>query len=84
MFGSLCFLIRGHLLAGVWKDSLIARVGQERAQTGLSEPHVRPMDITGQPMKGWLLITPDGVESDAQLRAWIGAALEFVERLPPK
>ncbi len=29
MFGSVCFLLNGNILVGVWKDSLIARVDKE-------------------------------------------------------
>ena len=29
MFGCVCFLLNGNLLVGVWKDSLIARVGKD-------------------------------------------------------
>ena len=29
MFGGICFLLHGNLLVGVWKDSLIARLGPD-------------------------------------------------------
>ena len=30
MFGGICFLLNGNMLVGVWKDSLIARLGPEQ------------------------------------------------------
>jgi hypothetical protein len=84
MFGGLCFLLHGNLLVGVWKDSLIARVGPDRAAEGLLEPHVRPFDVTGRAMKAWVLVGPEGVEVDDHLAAWIGHAAAFVETLPAK
>ena len=53
MFGGIGFLLNGNLLVGVWKDSLVARLGEEQAVEALLDPHVRPFDITGKPMKGW-------------------------------
>ena len=35
-------------------------------------------------MKGWLLVDPEGVEADDQLKAWIERATKFVRTLPKK
>ncbi|MBA4191931.1 MAG: RNA methyltransferase [Planctomycetaceae bacterium] len=82
MFGGIAFLINGNMLVGVWKDSLIARLGPEAGDAALLEPHVRKFDVTGKPMKGWVLVEPDGLEDDDQLRGWLQRALAFVETLP--
>jgi TfoX/Sxy family transcriptional regulator of competence genes len=84
MFGGICFLLHGNLLVGVWKDSLIARVGAESADDLLLEPHVKAMDITGKPMKGWLMIVPEGIAEDDALKKWIQRAQAFVIKLPKK
>jgi len=39
------------------------------------ELHVREFDITGKPMKGWVLVEPEGIEDDDQLKDWIERAL---------
>ena len=52
MFGCVCFLLNGNVLVGVWKDSLIARLGPDEGEEALLEPHVKEFDITGRPMKG--------------------------------
>ena len=83
MFGGIAFLLAGNMLVGVWKDSLIARVGPE-AEAALTEPHVREFDVTGRPMKNWVLVDPPGVEDDDQLNDWIQRALRFVGGLPAK
>jgi hypothetical protein len=72
------------MLVGVWKDSLIVRLGPEEGQEALLEPHVKEFDITGKAMKGWVLVAPDGVEDDDQLRAWIQCAVKFVGKLAAK
>jgi TfoX/Sxy family transcriptional regulator of competence genes len=84
MFGGVGFLLNGNMLVGVWKDSLIVRLGLEAYEEALAEPHVVEFDITGRPMKGWVMVEPDGLEEDDQLREWISRALAFVGRLRGK
>jgi hypothetical protein len=72
------------MLVGVWKDSLIVRLGPDNCDDALLEPHIREFDITGKPMKGWVLVEPEGVEGDDQLKGWIERALKFVKALPAK
>ena len=68
MFGGVGFLLNGNMLVGVWKDSLIVRLGPDQGEEALLEPHVKEFDITGRPMKGWVLVEPEGVEDDDQLK----------------
>jgi hypothetical protein len=83
MFGGIGFLLNGNLLVGVWKDSLVVRLGEEGAEA-LREPHVKEFDITGRPMRNWVLVEAAGGEGDEQLSAWIGRAVKFVGALPAK
>jgi len=83
MFGGTCYLLHGNMLVGVWKEYLIARVGEEAGVAALQEPHVVAFDITGKPMRGWIMVEPAGVEGD-DLARWIESAREYVETLPPK
>src|SRR5215467_2476148 len=71
MFGGIGFLLNGNMLVGVWKDSLIVRLGPDEGEEALREPHVSEFDITGRAMKGWVLVAPQGVEDDDQLRGWV-------------
>lgn len=82
LFGCACFLVRGNVLAGVWKDALVARVGPDGYEDALLEPHVKEFDITGRAMKGWVRVGPAGVEDDEQLNDWIRRSLRFVSKLP--
>lgn len=84
MFGGIGFLLNGNMLVGVWKDSLIVRLGEEEGEAALLEPHVRPFDITGKAMKGWAMVAPEGIEGDDQLKGWIQRAVKFVGKLPGK
>ncbi|MFO0866573.1 MAG: TfoX/Sxy family protein [Gemmataceae bacterium] len=84
MFGGIGYLLNGNMLVGIWKDSLIVRLGPDNYDDALLEPHVREFDITGRPMKGWVMVEPEGVEDDEQLAGWIDRALKFVKTLPKK
>ena len=84
MFGCICFLLNGNILVGVWKDSLIARLGPDECEDALLEPHVKAFNITGKPMKNWILVEPQRVEDDGQVKAWIQRAVKFVGKLPQK
>jgi hypothetical protein len=56
MFGGVGFLLNGNKLVGVWKDSLIVRLSPDNHDDALLETQVREFDITGNPMKGWVLV----------------------------
>jgi len=84
MFGGVGFLLNGNMLVGVWKDSLIVRLDPKNHGEALHEPHVREFDITGKPMKGWIMVEPEGIEDNDQLKDWILKATKFVSRLAKK
>jgi hypothetical protein len=60
------------------------RLGPDDSDEALKEPHVREFDITGRPMKDWVLVQPLGVEDDNQFSDWIDRAVKFVGKLPKK
>jgi TfoX/Sxy family transcriptional regulator of competence genes len=84
MFGGVGFLVNGNLACGVNKDDLIVRVDPEKHNALLKKPHVRPFDMTGRPMKGWLVVEATGVKTDRQLSAWVKQGIEFASTLPAK
>jgi TfoX/Sxy family transcriptional regulator of competence genes len=84
MFGGLAFMINGHMCCGVIGDDLMLRLGVDGAHQAIEEPHVRPMDFTGRPSKGFVFVDPAGVKTEARLRHWVSRAREFVHTLPPK
>jgi TfoX/Sxy family transcriptional regulator of competence genes len=84
MFGGVCFLLKGNMVCGAYKDFLILRLGQENAEKALQEPFTRPFDITGRPMKGWIMVESKGFHSEKKLRDWLEKARTFVSTLPIK
>ena len=47
-------------------------------------PHVREMDFTGRPMKGYVFVEPEGFDADAELKRWLQLALAFVGTVTAK
>jgi TfoX/Sxy family transcriptional regulator of competence genes len=84
MFGGIVFLLAGNMSVGIRGDELIVRVGPEGSEEALRQPHTRPFDITGRPMKGWILVAAEGVRSERQIAAWVARGAGFARSLPPK
>lgn len=84
MFGGLAMLLDGNMAVGVHGDGLIVRTDPDQHEALLAEPGARPFDLTGRPMKGWLVVDPEGCAEEDDLRRWVGRALEYAQSLPPK
>ena len=85
MFGGICYLLQGNMCFGIYKAYLIVRLGSEAAAAPfLAQQHVRPMDITGRPMKGWIMVAPPGYDGNDRLAEWIDRGQAFARTLPPK
>ena len=84
MFGGLAFMVRGNMCIGVNKETLMVRVGKEKHDEAVSQPHARPMDFTGKPMQGFIFVDPEGHETDEDLEGWLNRGLDYVLTLPAK
>lgn len=84
MFGGLSFLIDRKMFCGILGDDFVVRIDPNEAEKLLKKPHVRPMDFTGRPMKGYLYVSTQGYESDEELLEWINRSLKFTSSLPQK
>jgi TfoX/Sxy family transcriptional regulator of competence genes len=81
MFGGLAFLLEGKMFCGIVGDDLMVRVGPEGHDDALRRPHVRPMDFTGRPMKGYVYVAPAGCKSDRALADWVDRGARFAATL---
>jgi len=84
MFGGLCFLLNGHMTAGIVGSRLMLRVGPDEYPAALARPHVAEMDFTGRPLKGMIYVDPPGIAGRKALERWLLRAVEFAAKLPPK
>lgn len=83
MFGGIAFMLGGHVAVGVIGEDLLVRLGPD-GERALAEPHTRPMDFTGKPMKTTIFVAPEGTASDADLASWVEAGADYAASLDPK
>ena len=84
MFGGLAFMLAGNMCCCVTDQGLMVRVGPEGYAEALTLPHAGVMDLTGRPMRGWVLVQPAGLESRAGLTEWVSRGAAFATTLPAK
>jgi TfoX/Sxy family transcriptional regulator of competence genes len=83
MFGGLAFLTHGNMTVGVSGDDLLVRIDPDDTDAALARPGVRRFDMTGRPMRGWIVVAGEHLDDDV-LDRWIAQARTFVATLPPK
>ena len=84
MFGGVCYLMRGNMGFGIWKDHLIVRTGPDLAEKFLSLDGIRPFDVTGRAMKGWVMVDGNHWEDTEELKTWLNRGRDFALTLPAK
>ena len=84
MFGGVGYLINENMCFGIHKDYLILRSSPEKASELLKSEYVIPFDITGRPMKGWVMVSPDMLETEDQLMDMLKLGASYAESLPRK
>ena len=84
MFGGVGFMLQGNMACGVNGVNLIVRVGPELYESALAEPHTKLFDMTGRPMKGWVVVMAKAYEANADLKAWVQRGVVYAMSLPPK
>ena len=74
MFGGLCFMLNGNMVAGTSRRGLLVRVGKDRYAQALARPGAKPMEMSGRPRVMSSSTRPrptsegSGIGSSSQLR----------------
>jgi TfoX/Sxy family transcriptional regulator of competence genes len=84
MVGGLSFLVNGNMCCGITGTALMVRVGAKSREQALCEPHVRPMQLGGRTLSGFICVEPAGFADDDALTSWMQRGLDFVSGLPAK
>jgi TfoX N-terminal domain len=84
MFGGLAFLLNGNMCVGIHGNEMIVRLDPGDTDDALKDRHVRLFDLTGRPMKGWILVASAGLKAPAALGRWVEVGLEYAASLPKK
>jgi hypothetical protein len=85
MFGGLAFLVNGHMaVSASGQGGLLVRVEPSETAQLASRAHVRPFEMRGRSMDGWLRVDVEGVRTKRQLEAWVARGVAYARSLPPK
>ena len=79
MFGGLNFLCRGRMCCGIVGSDLMVRVPDDEFDAVMRGRHVRPMDFTGKPLRGFVYVSPPGFGTAAALRTWLSRGERVAE-----
>ena len=80
MMGGLAFMIDDKMCVGVLKDEMMCRIDPSLEDEALSRHGCRPMDLTGRPMKGYVMVEESGMRSKKDFDYWIQLCLDFNKR----
>jgi len=84
MFGYPAVFVNGNMFAGLFRDSLVLRLGEADRQAFLELPGATPFKPMGRRMKEWVVAPAAMVKSPARLGAWLDKALAHGRSRPPK
>jgi TfoX/Sxy family transcriptional regulator of competence genes len=85
LMGGLCFMVKGAMCCSVSsRGGLLVRVGAEARERMLGQPHVRPMEMAGRTVSGFVRVMPEGYRTETVFRKWIQRGVDFVEELDAK
>jgi TfoX/Sxy family transcriptional regulator of competence genes len=77
MMGGLTFMLNSKMCVGIIKDELMCRIDPDIYEVALEKNGCRPMEFTGRPMKGWVIIDEFGMKNKKDFDYWISLALDF-------
>ena len=80
MFGGTCYLENEKMVCGIWKDNIILRIGEEESVKALKEKKAMVFDITGKPMKGWVMVNKRNING-RNIGHWIELARKNVNNI---
>ena len=84
MFGGLCFLIAGNMVAGVYPGGGMFRVAKADRASALEVPGAEEIRMGARVMGGMIGLSPAAMGDDAARGRLMALALAHVRRLPPK
>jgi hypothetical protein len=62
----------------------MVRVGPDHTDAALARPGARIFDMTGRPMRGWIVVDGAALAEDEVFGAWVDEGHDFAAGLPHK
>jgi TfoX/Sxy family transcriptional regulator of competence genes len=77
MFGGLCFMVNDKMALGVEKERLMVRLDPAIYDEVMEKEGCRQMDFSGKPMKGFVFVDADVLNTKKKLEYWVKLALDY-------
>ena len=77
MMGGLTFMVNEKMCVGIVKDELMLRINPEQHDEVITRSGCRTMDFTNKPMRGFVFVSPEGIDREVDLEAWVQMALDY-------
>lgn len=83
MMGGICFMVDEKMCLGTHIDKktqesmLIARIGPVQYEQFIESPEVLEFDITGRPMKGFVMIKSSHLETEESIIVWLQRCIDY-------
>jgi hypothetical protein len=68
------------MCVGVEKERLMVRLDPDIYDDALGRRGCAPMDFTGRPMRGFVFVDQEGIDTAPDLAYWLDLALDFNPR----
>jgi TfoX/Sxy family transcriptional regulator of competence genes len=82
MFGGLAFLINGNMaVAASGQGGLLVRVDPAKSPSLVATTNARPMEMRGKPLRGWLRVDPEDVQTTCELVRWVELGTTYARSL---
>jgi TfoX/Sxy family transcriptional regulator of competence genes len=77
MFGSTGFMVNGKLCVSSRESRIMCRVDPALRQDLLARRGCTPMKMNGREYNGYVLVNREALQTDKDLKFWVGLALDF-------
>ena len=80
-----CAFVGGNMFMGLFEENLFVRLGSADRTRLLAEDGAAVLEpMPGRPMQQYIVVPPDLVDDDDEMRAWARRSLAYGAALPPK
>ena len=80
MFGGTCYLYKGKMICGVWKENVILKVSEQIAEDAVKNQKAEYFNMQKRPMKSIIMFQKKLI-SDELLKKWVKITKEIRDNL---
>ncbi|MDZ4809194.1 MAG: TfoX/Sxy family protein [Bacteroidota bacterium] len=77
MFGGLCFMVNDKMCVCVNDERIMVRLDPKQYDKAMKKEGCRPMEMKGKPLKGFVFVDAEVLNTKTKLAYWVKLALEY-------